>query len=424
MIIPSIDIMNGRAVQLIGGEQLAIDAGDPRPIAERFAIAGEIAVIDLDAAMNQGSNAGIIRELCAIAPCRVGGGIRTVYAAIRWLDAGAAKIILGSAAREDLLAQLPRERTIAALDARNGSVVVDGWKRDTGQDVITRMRALRELVGGFLVTFVEREGRMTGLPFDRVEQLITEAGDARLTIAGGVRTTEDIARADQLGADAQVGMALYTGAIDLADCIAAPLTSDRPDKLIPTIVADERGAALGLAYSSPESIREAVRTRAGVYYSRSRRALWRKGESSGAAQRLLRIDLDCDRDALRFTVEQQPPGFCHNETHTCFGPARGAAALEQTISPRLAAAPPNSYTRRLLEDPTLLRAKLLEEAAELAETDSPNRAAEEFADLFYFALTTLRARGATLADVDAILDRRALKLTRRPGDAKPAKATP
>ncbi|HOI12058.1 MAG TPA: HisA/HisF-related TIM barrel protein, partial [Myxococcota bacterium] len=254
MIIPSIDLAGGNAVQLVGGREMALDAGDPRPIARRFALAGEVAVIDLDAALGRGSNGHVIRELLRIAPCRVGGGIRDAQAARDWLDAGAAKVILGTAATPDVLSQLPRERVIAALDAVDGEVVVEGWRTRTGRSIVDRMVELRDWVGGFLVTFVEREGRLGGTAMERVAPLVEAAGDARVTIAGGVTTARDVADLDRLGADAQVGMALYTGRLDLADAIAAPLTSDRPDGLWPTVVTDERGVALGLAWSDLDSL--------------------------------------------------------------------------------------------------------------------------------------------------------------------------
>lgn len=263
MIIPSIDLMNGRAVQLVGGRDLEVDAGDPRPIADRFALVGEIAVVDLDAALGRGSNADAIESLIQRAPCRVGGGIRSVDAALRWLDAGAAKIVLGTAATPEVLSELPRERIIVALDAVEGEVVTHGWRTRTGRTVVERMRELRGLVGGFLVTFVEREGRLAGTNLDAVEELVKTAGDARVTIAGGISTTEEIALLDRLGADAQVGMALYKGSITLADAFAAPLVTDRPDNLWPTVVVDEYGIALGLVYSSRESLRRAFETRGG-----------------------------------------------------------------------------------------------------------------------------------------------------------------
>jgi len=417
VITPSIDLMNGQTVQLVGGKEHALDAGDPVPIAKRFAIAGEIAVIDLDAALGRGSNAELIRPLLQIAPCRVGGGIRDERTAIEWLDAGATKIVLGTAATPGLLARLPRERVIAALDADHGEVVVEGWKKRTGETILNRMRVLKGLVSGFLVTFVEREGRLSGTNLDLVPQLVEAAAGARVTIAGGVTTPEDIRALDELGADAQVGMALYTGRLELADAIISILRSDRPDGLWPTVVTDELGTALGLVYSSSESVREAVRTGRGVYHSR-KRGLWAKGESSGDVQTLLRIDADCDRDALRFTVRQAGQGFCHLGRKSCWGPATGLSGLASVLTRRASSGAPDSYTQRLLRSPDLLASKLREEASELADASEHGDVVHEAADVFFFAMTAMARSGATLAEVSSELDRRALRVTRRPGDAK------
>lgn len=417
MIIPSIDIMGGQTVQLIGGKEHALDAGDPRPIAQRFALAGDIAVVDLDAALGRGSNAALIRDLLPIARCRVGGGIRDVRSAIEWLDAGAAQIVLGTAATPEVLRELPKQRVIAALDARDGEVVVKGWQESTGESILDRMRRLEGLVGGFLITFVEREGRLGGTRLDLVPELLKAAGSARVTIAGGVTTASDIAALDALGADAQVGMALYTNRLNLADALAAPLVSDRPDGLWPTVIVDELGVALGLAYSNAESLREAVRSLRGVYHSRQR-GLWVKGESSGNTQELLRVDLDCDRDALRFTVRQSGKGFCHLGTRTCWGDCGGLSALVDRIATQVSNAAPGSYSARLIADPTLLRSKLSEEAVELSSAADAAHVAREAADLMYFTFVTMQRAGVSLADVVSELDRRALRITRRSGNAK------
>lgn len=413
--------MDGQTVQLVGGREKALDAGDPQPLAERFRLAGEIAVIDLDAALGKGSNEALVRKLLPLAGCRVGGGIRDLATAQRWLDAGAAKVILGTAAVPELLRELPRARVIAALDSIDGEVVVEGWRRRTGRSVIERIGELAPWVGGFLVTFVESEGRMQGIDLARVEQVLAAVRglDVRVTVAGGVTTAEELATIDHLGADAQVGMALYKGQLELADAITAPLRSERDDGLWPTVVTDERGEALRLAYSSAESVREAVRTRSGVYHCRQR-GLWSKGQTAGATQELLRIDLDCDRDALRFVVRQQGVGCCQHATRTCWGPSGGLGELARRLAARQADAPAGSYTRRLLDDPTLLRAKLLEEAAELAAATEPAQVAAEAADVLYFALVALARAGVPLEQVERELDRRALRLSRRPGDAKPA----
>ena len=247
MIIPSIDLSRGRAVQLVGGRELAIDGGDPRPLASRFGRVGEVAVVDLDAAIRRdGSQRELVRELLDLAPCRVGGGIRSYEVARDWLDAGARRIVIGTAAKPDLLRRLPKERLVAALDVEHGQVMVEGWRRGTGQGLDEQLRLLRPHVSGFLVTVIEREGRLGGADLELAERLIALCGDARLTFAGGVTNAREVAELDRMGADAQVGMALYRGDLPLAEAFAAPLTSDRPDGLWPTIVCDELGRALGL----------------------------------------------------------------------------------------------------------------------------------------------------------------------------------
>ncbi len=414
MIVPSIDLMDGQAVQLVGGREKALDAGDPRPIARRFGLAGEVAVIDLDAALGQGSNATLVTEILDLARCRVGGGIRDVDTAIRWLDAGAARVILGTAATPDVLSKLPRDRVIAALDAVHGEVVVHGWRTRTGRSVTERLSELSPYVGGFLVTFVEREGRLQGIDLDAAARLREACGDGcSLTVAGGVTTIQEIAALDAMGIDAQVGMALYTDRMHLADAIVARLITRADETLWPTVIVDELGVALGLAWSNVESLRRAVETRRGVYWSRSRGALWEKGTTSGDTQELLAIDLDCDRDCLRFTVRQHGRGFCHTGARTCWGEDAGLPRLVRRLRDRLEHAPPGSYTRRLFDAPDLLRKKLLEEAEELAEAPDRDNAAWETADLLYFALAAMIRRGAALEDVMRHLDRRALKVTRR-----------
>ena len=413
MIVPSIDLKGGQVVQLIGGEQPAIEAGDPLPIAERFALAGEIAVIDLDAALGTGTNAALIEPILRRFPARVGGGVRDVETALKWLDLGAAKVILGTKAVPEILAQLPRERVIAALDAKNGEVVVEGWTARTGQDVLGRIAALKDHVGGFLVTFVELEGRLGGTDLERARAIVAAAAPAKVTIAGGVTTAEEVAALDAIGADAQVGMALYTGRMDLGDAVAAPLKSDRPDGLIPTIVADEHGVALGLVYSSKQSIRVAVDERRGVYHSRSRGGLWRKGTTSGDVQTLVKVDPDCDRDAVRFTVRQAGAGFCHLHTRTCFGEDGGLPRLARRLAERRENAPKGSYTKRLLDEPMLLAAKIEEEARELIEAEGQDAIVWEAADLLYFTLCRLAAAGIDLAEVAHHLDMRERRVRRR-----------
>jgi phosphoribosyl-ATP pyrophosphohydrolase/phosphoribosyl-AMP cyclohydrolase len=422
MIVPSIDLIDGQAVQLVGGRGEPLLRRDPFEVARTFSIAGELAVIDLDAALGKGDNTDVITELVRRYPCRVGGGIRSVERARDWLDRGAEKVILGTAARPEVLSELPRERTIAALDAMDGEVVVDGWRSRTGASIEDRLKELRPYVGGFLITFVEREGRMGGTAMERVGPLVEAAGpQARITFAGGITTAEEVALLDRQGGDAQVGMALYTGRLALGDAISALLTSDRPDGLFPTLVCDEAGQSLGLAYSNAESVRTAIERQQGIYWSR-KRGLWVKGASSGDTQELRRIEVDCDRDTLRFTVRQRGTGFCHLGTRDCFGaPASGLTGLLSTLAARKQDAPAGSYTAKLLSDDTLLQAKLTEEAAELAHAIAgTDRTAvvHEAADVLYFTAVALTRAGVSLAEVERELDRRRTRVRRRPGLAK------
>jgi phosphoribosyl-ATP pyrophosphohydrolase len=402
----------------VGGRDFELDAGDPLQWAQKFSRVGPIAVVDLDAALGKGSNASVIRELVRLAECRVGGGIRTIESAKAWLDAGAASIVIGTAASPEFLKQLPRDRLIAALDAVNDQVVIEGWQTATGHSIGDRMAELREHVAGFLVTFVEREGRMSGTRMEAVESLVRQAGKARLTIAGGITTAQEIRELDRLGCDAQIGMAIYKGKLGLAEAFAAPLISDRDDQLWPTVVVDEFNVALGLAYSNLESLTRAIESGQGVYQSRSR-GLWIKGETSGATQELLRVDADCDRDTLRFTVRQSSDGFCHLGTKTCWGNRFEIAELARVLSQRATDAPPESYTRRLIENPEWLQSKLLEEARELAQESDAELVAQEAADLTYFLLVKLAASGVGWDEVVRELARRHLRVTRRPGLTKP-----
>ena len=190
-----------------------------------------------------------------------------------------------------------------------------------------------------------------------------------------------------------------------------------------TVVVTRSNEALGLVYSSKESIIAALECGRGVYYSRSRNGLWRKGDTSGHYQTLHRIDVDCDGDALRFTVTQNGDdikAFCHLNTFTCWGEPKGLRHLEGTLAQRLNDAPPGSYTKRLFDDDQLLRDKLVEEAQELSEAESKQHVAEELADVIYFAMVRAAKAGVSIDDAVSELDKRARKVTRRKGDSKEA----
>ena len=176
-----------------------------------------------------------------------------------------------------------------------------------------------------------------------------------------------------------------------------------------------------MVYSSITSIIAAFECGRGVYYSRSRNGLWRKGDTSGHYQTLHRLDVDCDGDALKFTVTQcggATACFCHLYTLTCWGEPNGLRCLEQTMVERLKSAPEGSYTKRLFNDPQLLRDKLVEEAQELSEAETKEEVAGELADVLYFAMARAVKAGVSIDDAVRVLDARTRKVTRRKGDSK------
>ena len=210
----------------------------------------------------------------------------------------------------------------------------------------------------------------------------------------------------------------------IGELVSAHSCSDRADGLFSTVVVDEYGVALGLVYSSQQSLITACTEQRGVYWSRSRGSLWRKGESSGAVQHLIAVALDCDSDAIRFTVRQEGAGFCHLNRWTCW-PHAGAGhgglhALERTLRERRLHPQAGSYTNRLLNDGGLLNNKVLEEARELIEAATSHEVASEAADLLYFTSVLLCKSGVSLSEVERCLDLRSLRLRRRAGNAKPA----
>ena len=234
--------------------------------------------------------------------------------------------------------------------------------------------------------------------------------------------TDTVAAICKLGKEGRATVALNDPTPEeLGMAYASCIATDRPDGLFTTVVCTRSGEALGLVYSSKESVVAALECGRGVYYSRSRKGLWRKGDTSGHFQTLHRLDLDCDGDALRFTVTQRGDdhcAFCHLNTLTCWGHPRGVRHLEETLQDRLKSAPEGSYTKRLFDDSELLRDKLVEEAQELSEADTKQHVAEELADVLYFAMTRAVKAGVSLDDAVAELDKRARKVTRRKGDSK------
>lgn len=222
MLIPSIDLMGGKIVQLIQGEKKALEFDDFEYWIQRFANYPLVQLIDLDAAMGQGSNHDLIAMICKRLPCQAGGGIRDVARARELLALGVKRVIFGSSLLKDgainmLLASdaaktLGTEQLTFAIDSRKGKVAIKGWKENTIITPAEMIRALDPYCHAFLYTHIDTEGTMTGFPMDIARDLAALTQN-QLIVAGGIRSRAEVDDLDAMGVDAVVGMAIYTGAI-------------------------------------------------------------------------------------------------------------------------------------------------------------------------------------------------------------------
>ena len=231
MLIPSIDLRKGKIVQLIQGETVAIESTDVDGWIERFAKFPAIQLIDLDAAMGIGTNDALVRQIAARLPCRVGGGIRSVGRAEDVLAAGARAVIVGSAffdvrrsaeeggvIKHDFARALADavglQRVIGAVDARAGRVVIHGWRTALPISPVQAVKALEPYCGEFLYTHVDKEGLMQGTDMDAI-RAVAAATSSKVTAAGGITTQAEIDALHAIGVDAVVGMAIYTGTLEI-----------------------------------------------------------------------------------------------------------------------------------------------------------------------------------------------------------------
>jgi phosphoribosylformimino-5-aminoimidazole carboxamide ribotide isomerase len=224
MILPCIDLMDGKVVQLVQGREKALEADSPDEMLRKFAAFPEIQVIDLDAAMGRGSNDILVRDLASKAAIRAGGGVRTVERAVALIEQGARKVIVGTAAFNSdsinqpflaaLLAAIGKDRILIALDSKDGRIVVKGWRESTVFTAEQVLHALEPYCGGFLCTYVDKEGMMQGTDLDWFCRL-RAATQLELTAAGGITTMDEIRALLGMDVHAALGMAIYTGRLNL-----------------------------------------------------------------------------------------------------------------------------------------------------------------------------------------------------------------
>jgi phosphoribosylformimino-5-aminoimidazole carboxamide ribotide isomerase len=221
VIIPCIDLMDGKVVQLVQGREKALEGGTPVEMLDRFAAFPQIQVIDLDAAMGQGSNDGLVELIASRAVARVGGGVRSAERARGLIEQGVFRVIVGTAAFDKpLLDQIANaigpERLVIALDSKGGKVVVKGWREATEFTAEEMIPHLEPYCSGFLCTYVDKEGMLQGTDLDWFRRL-RALTKHELTAAGGITTLQEISELQKLGIHAALGMAIYTGRLNLAE---------------------------------------------------------------------------------------------------------------------------------------------------------------------------------------------------------------
>jgi phosphoribosylformimino-5-aminoimidazole carboxamide ribotide isomerase len=224
MLIPSIDLMGGKIVQLVQGQKKALEFDDFEEWIVRFANYPLVQLIDLDAAIGSGDNRALLERFTSRLPCQVGGGIRSLDDAKEILSRGARRIILGSVlvhknkinveAAEQFARQFGSARLTFAVDSKGGKVAIKGWREVTSISPAEMMQALESYCRAFLYTHVDTEGLMNGIPLEVVRAL-RAVTSRQLIVAGGITSQEEVNQLHGLGIDAVVGMAIYSGRMSL-----------------------------------------------------------------------------------------------------------------------------------------------------------------------------------------------------------------
>jgi len=228
MLIPSVDLMGGKVVQLVQGDKKALEFDNFDEWVARFSSFPLVQLIDLDAATGRDANAGLIEFFLKRLPCQVGGGIRSIESARQMLDLGAQRVIFGSSLISDgkidiafakrAADELATDKLVFAIDSRGGKVAVRGWRKITDITPVQAVQGLDPFCSAFLYTHIDTEGLMAGIPLDPLRTL-RQATKKQLIAAGGIATYQEVEHLHEMGIDAVVGMALYLGKLTLPDTI-------------------------------------------------------------------------------------------------------------------------------------------------------------------------------------------------------------
>ncbi len=428
MVISSIDLKDGRVVQLKNGKDLVLQRDDADELISEFDLYGEVAVIDLDAALGhvdkKGNtvNTALLKSLLRKGNVRTGGGVRSVKRARELISLGAEKVIIGSSAwkadaksgedflntefLDELVNAIGKQRIIISVDAINGNIAVKGWTETLSIPLVEAAKAAEKYCSELLFTCVEKEGCMGGTDVTLVKSL-REAVSCRVVAAGGVSSVEEIQALEKIGCDVQLGMALYTGKVSLKDSFISCLNWEKTEGMIPVIAQGVHGEVLMTGYANKEAFEKTFDSKKLTFWSRTRNVLWTKGETSGHFLEVKKLRADCDRDAVLATVIPHG-GVCHTGSYTCFGSdpdeKSSLERLYDVIEQRFANPKPGSYTATL--DAKRVREKIEEESEELCEASGKDEVTWEAADLLYFVSVLMYKEGVAWKDVLDELDRR------------------
>lgn len=429
MVISSIDLKGGHVVQLKNGKELVLQRDDADALIKEFDKYGEVAVIDLDAAMGNTNpkgdtvNTPLLKSLLRKGNVRTGGGVRSVKRARELISLGAEKVIIGSSAwkknpennsdvlntefLDELVAAIGKQRVIIGVDALNGKIAVKGWTETIDVSLIEGAKLAEKYCSELLFTCVEKEGCMQGTNLEMAKEL-RSAVDCRVVVAGGVSSEDEIETLERMHCDVQLGMALYTNKVSLKNAFVRCLDWEKTSGMIPVIAQDERSReVLMMGYSNREALEKTFETGKLTFFSRTRNALWTKGETSGHFLDVVKLRADCDRDTILAFVKPNG-GACHTGSWTCFSSEPDEkSTLERlygTIAERFANPKPGSYTATL--DSKRVREKVEEEAEEICEADGKDEVVWEAADLLYFVSVLMYKEGIDWQDVCNELDRR------------------
>ena len=384
-VIPTIDISKGRAV-LVNKGNVVTDNGDPLERAKDLSINSDFQIVDIDAAKGTGNNSEIIKQIANKYSCYVAGGIRTLDKANYFLSENAKRIVIGTSVLDsDLLEQIPLNRLIIALDIDDDyNLLFKGRTEPTKKNLFDILEAKKKFLSVITITFHTTEGTGQGIDMSKVKKikqyLLDNKIEARLIIAGGIKSIEEVKDLLDMDVCPQFGYALWTKLFTLGDIYASIMNYDKLEKfqckdlpvLVPCIIIRKDGMPLSLTYTDKDGIKETIDGKELVIYSRSKNKRWKKGTESGNVQHLIQVSFNCDRTSLLYVVEGK--NFCSKDKVSCFNyrnSSRGGMQfLEEIIKASFADETKNGniekLQKKIIENKKWLICRILEEVNDLS----------------------------------------------------------